>query len=373
MLKTGQCRAAEAAGKLIRIPTGDGIALVFFTTPDAPVRCAIELAKADRREPQLELRMGLHSGPVDQVTDVNARTNVAGSGINMAQRVMDCGDAGHILLSKRLADDLSQYSDWKTKLHPLGEVEVKHGVTIAVANLFDAEVGNPALPEKVRRARQTATTSARRRTVAWVAGLLAIAAIGGAVLWKHNHRALDNATLQKSIAVLPLENLSEDKADAFFADGIQDDVLTSLAQISDLKVIGRTSVMQYRGAQRNLREIGRALGVANILEGSVRRVGNRVLVNMQLIDALHDHHLWAERYDRTLADSIGLQGELATEIAHALRARLDPGRKGAAGDPTDRQSRSICPLPQSEGQGAYRWLERRCVCGGRALRPGSCT
>src|SRR4029077_9784788 len=133
---------------------------------------------------------------------------------------------------------------------------------------------------------------------------------------------------EKSVAVLPFANFSTDKENAFFADGIQDDILTSLARIHNLRVISRTSVMQYRdAAAHSLREIGKALGVANVLEGSVRREGGRVVVNVQLIDALHDRHLWANRYDRTLADSLGLQGELAGEIADALRVRLSPEEK----------------------------------------------
>jgi len=143
---------------------------------------------------------------------------------------------------------------------------------------------------------------------------------------------------EKSIAVLPLENLSDDKENAFFADGLQDDILTSVAKISELKVISRTSVSQYRGAGaiRNLREVARELGVENVLEGSVRRVGNRMLVNVQLIDARNDRHIWAERYDRTLTDSIGLQGEVATEIAAALRAKLAPEEKARLeAKPTD--------------------------------------
>ena len=172
--------------------------------------------------------------------------------------------------------------------------------------------------------------------------LVIVAAIAGAfLLWRQQTHVAANAATplaEKSIAVLPLENLSADKENGFFADGIQDDILTSLAKISDLKVISRTSVSQYRGAGavRNLREIARELRVENILEGSVRREGNRVLVNVQLIDARNDRHLWAERYDRTLADSIGLQGEVAAEIAAALRAKLAPEEKASlAARPTD--------------------------------------
>lgn len=131
---TEQFRVAEAVGKLVRLPTGDGMALAFFTSPDAPVRCALEIAKALRGEPELPLRMGVESGPVDQVPDVNDRSNVAGTGINLAQRVMDCGDAGHILLSKRVAGDLGQYTHWQPHLHDCGQVEVKHGVQIHIVN-----------------------------------------------------------------------------------------------------------------------------------------------------------------------------------------------------------------------------------------------
>jgi TolB-like protein len=324
---TAQFRSADAAGKLIRVPTGDGMALAFFTSPDAPVNCAIELAKADQAGPKLELRMGIHSGPVDRLADVNERTNLAGAGMNMAQRVMDCGDARHILLSKRAADDLAQYAEWRPRLHDLGQVEVKHEQRIGITNFYFNGIGNPAVPEKLKR-----TAHAKRRRTVLSLAMLSLLLVAGSAGWLLFQRARSKAALQvpeKSIAVLPLENLSDEKENAFFADGIQDDILTSLAKVSDLKVISRTSVMEYRGraAARNLREIAKALGVENVLEGSVRRSGNHVIVNVQLIDARNDRHIWAERYDRTVADSMGIQGELATEIAGALRAKLEPEEK----------------------------------------------
>src|SRR5438874_12326895 len=152
--RTDSFRAADAAGKLTRLPTGDGMALVFATTPDAPVSCAIEISNALRSHPELRVRMGIHSGPVSGTTDVNDRSNVAGAGINLAQRVMDCGDAGHILLSKRVADDLEQYRQWRSHLHDLGECEVKHGVRVHVVNLYTEELGNPNVPEKLRLANE---------------------------------------------------------------------------------------------------------------------------------------------------------------------------------------------------------------------------
>src|SRR5712675_397728 len=152
--RTDSFRAADAAGKLTRLPTGDGMALVFATTPDAPVSCAIEISNALRSHPELRVRMGIHSGPVSGTTDVNDRSNVAGAGINLAQRVMDCGDAGHILLSKHVADDLSQDGRWRPQLHELGECPVKHGVGVFIVNLYSDKIGNPQLPEKVKLAQQ---------------------------------------------------------------------------------------------------------------------------------------------------------------------------------------------------------------------------
>src|SRR4030081_852951 len=146
---TEQFRIAEAEGKLLRLPTGDGGALVFRTSPEAPVLCALEVSKALKSYPELRVRMGIHSGPVNDVTDLNEQTNVAGAGINLAQRVMDCGDAGHILLSKHVAEDLVQYRHWQPLLHDLGECEVKHGEVISLVNLYADEVGNPQVPAKL--------------------------------------------------------------------------------------------------------------------------------------------------------------------------------------------------------------------------------
>jgi len=361
---TEQFRAAEAADKLVRLPTGDGMALAFFTSPDAPVRCALEIAEALKSRPNIKLRMGVDSGPVDQIVDVNDRPNVAGAGINMAQRVMDCGDAGHILLSKRVAGDLGQYSKWQPHLQDLGEAEVKHGVKVSLVNLYTDNLGNRAVPEKVQRAQRTEMLRGRalRRRRLSIAALVVFFALAMAAVWWWSKRApappvasgnmAAPAIPPKSIAVLPLENLSDDKENAFFADGIQDDVLTSLAKIKDLKVISRTSVMSYRNkAARNLREMRTELGVASVLEGSVRRVMNRVLVNVQLIDTASDQHLWAERYDRTLADSLTLQGELASEIAGALRATLTPEEKARVEKkPTDNPDAYVAYLRGREVQ-----------------------
>lgn len=328
---TEQVRAAEAADKLIRLPAGDGMALVFFNSPEAPVQCAVEITKKLKQFPQLKLRMGIHSGPVNEVRDVNGRANVAGAGINIAQRVMDCSDAGHILLSKRVAEDLAQSRQWRPYLHDLGECAIKHSVPISIVNLYADEIGNAQLPEKVKQwqsdqAAQAAGDSpsifqSKGLLIAAGALLIAIATFG---VWLYFKQAqVTSLVPEKTIAVLPFQNFSPDKDNAFFADGVQDDILTSLAKIKDLRVISRSSVMKFRdAAAQNLRAIGKTLDVANILEGSVRREGDRVVVNVQLVDAKSARQIWASHYDRTLVDSLGLQGELASEIADALRATL---------------------------------------------------
>jgi len=337
---TEQFQSAEAQGKLVRLPTGDGGALVFRTGPEAPVLCAMEIAKALKDYPKLGVRMGIHSGPVNEITDLNEQANIAGAGINIAQRVMDCGDAGHILLSKHVADDLEQYPQWRSELHDLGECEVKHGVRMSVVNLYTDEVGNPELPDKFKRPDIGAPLPAAKEappksTIPKWAMIGAVVAliVMGFLLWSKRTPTI-SATPDKSIAVLPFENLSEEKANAFFTDGVQDEILTDLSKIADLKVISRTSVMQYKsGAPRNLREIGQQLGVVHLLEGSVQRAANKIRVNAQLIDARNDAHLWAQTYDRDLADVFAIQSEIAKAIADQLQAKLSPNEKKAIEQP----------------------------------------
>src|SRR5206468_960397 len=256
--------------QLVRLPTGDGMALVFHHSAEEPAHCALEIAEALLKHPELPVRMGIHSGPVSEVKDVSGRTNIAGAGINMAQRVMDCGDAGHILLSQHVADDLIQYRQWAPRLRDLGDCEVKHGVRLHLVNLYAEPLGNPEVPEKFRQGKgmaQTAVTaraSGRNKLLLVVLGILifsliclAIVALifapavmksfsrqGAAMAPPSAPSATASTVPEKSIAVLPFENLSSDKENAYFTDGVQDEILTNLSRIADLKVISRTSVMQ---------------------------------------------------------------------------------------------------------------------------------
>ena len=335
---TEQFRLAQAEGKILRLPTGDGAALVFPTNPEAPLQCAMEIAYALKNYPKLHIRMGVHSGPVNQVTDLNEHVNIAGAGINFAQRVMNCGDTGHILLSRHVAEDLEHYPRWQAHLHEVGECEVKNGGHVSIFNFYSDEIGNPALPKKFAQKKQDEEISSRRFRTG-IAGLILLVVLGAAGSWFFSHRLNSKPEAspvvpQKSIAVLPFENLSDEKANQYFADGMQDEILTDLARIAGLKVISRTSVMQYKtGIARNLREIGQQLGVANVLEGSVQRAANRVRVNAQLIDARTDAHVWAHTYDNDLADVFAIQSEIAKAIADQLQARLSPTEKAAIEQP----------------------------------------
>src|SRR5436190_3262588 len=233
--KTPHVKKSDAAGKLIRIPAGDGMALVFFQTPEEPVQCAMEIAKTLKNRPNVQLRMGVHSGPVDQVMDVNDRINVAGAGINVAERVMDCGDAGHILVSKRVAEDLAQDSLWQPHLHELGQIEVKHGEKLGIVNLYTAELGNPQPPEKLSH-------------------IAAAPKFPGVPF------------AQKSIAVLAFVNMSNDPDNEYFSDGIAEEIINTLTKVKALRVVSRTSSFAFKGRNDDIGEIGRKLKVNTVLE-----------------------------------------------------------------------------------------------------------
>jgi TolB-like protein/Tfp pilus assembly protein PilF len=328
-------RVREATNEqLVRLPTGDGMALVFRNSAEEPAQCALEIAQALKVHPEVLVRMGIHSGPVSEISDVNSRTNIAGAGINMAQRVMDCGDAGHILLSKRVAEDLEHYGHWNPQLHNLGECEVKHGVRIGLVNLYGDGIGNSQVPQKFQVLKHRRTKA--RWTVIATALLLVSAIVAAFFMVAKKSARSTSAIPEKSIAVLPFENRSEDKANAYFADGIQDEILTRLSKIADLKVISRTSTQHYKSAPENLPEIAKQLGVAHIVEGSVQKSGDVVRVNVQLIKAASDSHLWADTFDRKLTDIFLVESEVARAIAEQLQAKLSGlEQKALADKPTE--------------------------------------
>ena len=336
---TEEVRKAEAEGKLLRLPTGDGGALVFRTTPEAPVSCAIEISRQLKNHPELRVRMGIHSGPVNEVVDLNEQANIAGAGINIAQRVMDCGDAGHILLSKRVADDLEQYPQWRSHLHDLGECEVKHGARISVVNLYTDEVGNSQTPRKLEARNDTEATAktfpgvphlSKQSLIA--AAIVLFVALGvGLFLFAHRSGQTGPGTAMneagasvnnKSVAVLPFVDLSQAKDQEYFCDGISEQILDALAKVEGLRVVARTSSFLFKGQTADVNEIAKKLNVRNVLEGSLRRDGNRIRISAQLIDTRDGFHLWSETYERELQDVFAMQDEITRAIVTALKIKL---------------------------------------------------
>jgi adenylate cyclase len=280
---TEQFRIAEAQGKLLRLPTGDGGALVFRTSPEAPVKCAMEINKALKNHPELRVRMGIHSGPVNATTDLNEQANIAGAGINIAQRVMDCGHAGHILLSRHVADDLKHYARWRPYLHEIGECKVKHGEIISLVNFYTGELGNPQRPQNIR-----------------------------------------GAAPAKSVAVLPFVNMSADKHDEYLSDGMTEELINALARVPGLRVPGRTSCFAFKdkpGADI-FRKVGDQLQVNTVLEGSVRKAGDKLRVTAQLINVADGYHLWSEDYDGDVRDIFTFQSSVAQHVVEALQIKL---------------------------------------------------
>src|ERR1700730_4811917 len=323
VLATSQ--VAEATNEqVVRLPTGDGMALVFRNSAEQPAQCALEITEAlqknssSKEKPQLRLRMGIHSGPVSEVTDVSGRTNITGGGINMAQRVVDCGDAGHILLSKYVANDLQEHRQWSSWLHDLGECEVKHGVRLGIVNLYRDGAGNPQLPKKLRASRQKQT---RRRWSAIALAVILLLVAGAGFVFFSRAKSVTAAPM-RSVAVLPLVNTSGDANNEYFSDGLSEELIAVLAKIPSLKVIGRNSSFLFKGKSGDSAGIGQKLGVAHLLEGSVRRQGERVRIVAALIIASNGEELWSETYDREVKDVFAIQSEIAQAVAAQLKIKL---------------------------------------------------
>src|SRR5437016_11528799 len=297
---------ATATGRLMKIPTGDGMALIFYNSPEQPVECATEISRVLRDHPDLPVRMGVHSGPVSAVTDVNDRINAAGVGINLAQRVMDCGDAGHILLSKRVAEDLQQNGRWRPSLHDLGEVEMKHGERVHVFNFYTEDAGNSEPPKKVPQVKPILRAGAAPSS-----------------------ERVEPKRARFSICVLPFANMSGDREQEYFSDGITEDIITDLSKVSALDIISRNTAFTFKNKPVDVRQVAAQLRVSHVLEGSVRKAAGRVRITAQLIDGSNDSHVWAERYDRDLNDIFALQDEISRAIVDALKVKLLPEEKKA--------------------------------------------
>jgi tetratricopeptide (TPR) repeat protein len=321
---TEQARLAEAEGKLLRLPTGDGGALVFRNSVEAPVLCALEIGKALKDHPGLRVRIGIHSGPVNEVTDLNAQANIAGAGINTAQRVMDCADTGHILLSKRVADDLEHYPRWQPYLHSLGECEVKHGVRIGVVNFYSDGIGNPRLPNKFK-------AQTRRTRALWIAGIAALLLIlfVGASLYYRTHQT-KSLTDKDRIVLADFANTTGDPVfDAALRQGLasQLDQTPFLSLISD-SIIAHNLTLMSKPRDARLtpdlaREVGQRLGAAATIEGSISTLGTEYVVSLKAVNCRDGSLLAQEQETATGKEHVlNALGQAATKLRKRLGESL---------------------------------------------------
>jgi tetratricopeptide (TPR) repeat protein len=283
---TEQFRIAEAEGKLLRLPTGDGGALVFRNSPEAPVLCAMEIGKALKSYPQFRVRMGIHSGPVNEIKDLNEQANIAGAGINMAQRVMDCGDAGHILLSRHVAEDLEQYPRWQPCLHDLGECEVKHGHKLSLVNFYDDEIGNRETPQKFRQAK---VARARKLWKVAVAALLVVLIIASGLYYRS--RQSKPLTDKDTIVLADFTNTTGDPVfDGTLRQGLAAQLEQSpfLSLISDQRIAQTLALMSQpkdaRLTPELARQVGQRIGSAASIEGSISMLGSEYVVGLKAVN-----------------------------------------------------------------------------------------
>jgi TolB-like protein/Tfp pilus assembly protein PilF len=326
--ESSQFRQSRDSDQLISLPTGDGMALVFFNQLDAAMLCAIEITRAIQSEALCKIRMGVHTGPVFVMEDINGKRNVSGAGINRAERIMSCGGAGHILLSESAAEPLSNLTRWRNNIKDVGECQVKDG-WVRVWNFVDGPIGNLTLPRKSKR-------YVRRRRLLIAAGAtvaLMAAALAGAFGIGSGMRRTPPIQDTPSIAVLPLIDMSPEKNQEYFSDGLAEEMLNGLARIPGLRVAARTSSFSFKGKTDDCRIIGAALGVSTLLEGSVRKQANRARISVQLIKASDGFGLWSETFDQDMSDILAVQQEIARAVTRELKVRLlakpsAPGGKG---------------------------------------------
>ena len=322
---TDQFKKAEAEGKLLRLPTGDGGALVFRTTPEAPVLCALEIAKALKNHPDLKVRMGIHSGPVNEITDLNEQANIAGAGINLAQRVMDCGDAGHILVSRRVAEDLEHYPRWKSYLHELGECEVKHGHKVSLVNFYDGEIGNRDTPQKFRKAKVA------RATRLWkiaVGALLVIVIIASGLYYRfHRTKPLTDKD------TIVLADFTNTTGDPVFDSTLRQGLAAQLEQtpfiglVSD-SVIAQNLLRMSKAKDAHLtpelaRDVGQRVGAAATIEGSISALGAQYVVSLKAVNCRNGNLLAQEQETATGKEQVlNALGQAATKLRKRLGESL---------------------------------------------------
>ena len=327
VLNTEAVLEAEAANQLIRLPTGDGMALVFTSSVEAPVECALQIAQRLWQTTPLPVRMGIHTGPVHQLEDVNQRTNIAGAGINVAQRVMDCGDAGHILLSQRAADDLGHYGRWHSYFHEIGECEVKHGFRLSLVNLYTEKLGNPTVPQKLKKRKIAGISMSRPSVRVAVVGAVLLALIATATWFVFQRREQTSATAaavvpEKSVAILPFRPLSAETRDETLENGMADTLIAKLSTIAHIIIPSLSSAQKYAEQENDPIAAGRLLHVRTVLEGTLQKASDRIRVTARLINVADGASLWSDTFDEKFTDVFAVEDTIAQKVAAALAVRL---------------------------------------------------
>ncbi len=314
---SAQFRTAEQMGDMVSVSTSSGMAMAFFGDPAAPARCALELAASVKLKSYLRLRMGIHTGPVFRATDGNSDADLASGGIAMAQQVMDCGDAGHILMSKSVADVLCQLSQWSPYVTDLGECTTKQGVKVHLCSLATPQAGNSTRPLKLEASKKVGSKAITTVLALLMVGFLALA------FWLGRMGIKSQSTQeQPSIAVLPFLDLSPEKDQLYFSDGITEELLDALTRIPGLRVAARSAAFRFRDNSENVSVIGKQLNVSTVLMGSVRKQGNRTRITTELVKTADGFHLWSNTFERDMSDVFAVQEEIARAVITALKITL---------------------------------------------------
>jgi adenylate cyclase len=335
LVRETECFRNASADNLISLTTGDGFALVFFDDPEAPIKCARELGRQLLTDPRVKLRMGIHSGAVYRISNINQRSDVTGGGINLAQRVMDCGDAGHILASGAVANILGGVEAWAGDFHDLDRAEIKGGDRIRVFNVYAQDYGNPETPGRLRqihsvpnaevepgvsRRRFGVPAALTRRPM--LAGIVAVAMIAVAVVAV----LLLSGSQYRSLAVVPFDYESSEAA--YLADDLPDRVSSSLSDLQNKLSVKRSNERVYKYTPpSNIQELGRSLGAQVLLRGNLRKDGDMIVVDVHLMDVDNGKELWTKQYSKQLAEVSSVEQDIAQAITERLSIRLTAEEK----------------------------------------------
>jgi len=348
--RTEDFRRAQADHRLISRTTGDGMALIFFRDPEAPARCAIQIVKALKNQKEITLRMGIHSGIVYRNVNLANEKDVTGRGVNIAQRIMNCGDPGHILLSREMVDVLKEIGDWENHVFDLGVTTVKHGMTVQLFNLCVGGVGNPDLPSQIVEERRE---KERRATKDHLVADGSHPSLRFSMDKAKQHISVTTGAIE-SLAILPLTNASADQSMEYLSDGITESIINSLSQLPQVRVMARATVFRYKNKDADPMDVGRELGVSAVVNGKVMHLGEKLIIGIELVNTADGTQIWGEQYRRQMSDIFELQEEISKTISERLKIQLSSEEEQRL---TRRYTDNI-EAYQSYLKGRYFWSKR---------------